>query len=159
LSVLRPAPLAAAVSVQRSRSRAALCAVALPAAVVMVSVLSHLAPVAEIYTWYSGLGAVGVILMMALTSIAVLRWGMHPGAGRGAGRAGGGVLAATALGGLGLLLVLGLSVANLPLMVGGTAAAAVCAGVLVLVFVLGMLLPRQRPVMADEPEMAAPGRD
>ena len=150
-----PATLGEAHPVHRSPSRASLCVTALTAAVVLVSALAQLDPVVEIYTWYSGLGAVGVILMMALTSIAVVRFGAR----RGAERAGGGVLAATALGGLGLLLVLGISVANLPLMVGGTAAAAVCAGILVLVFVLGTLLPRRRPATADEPEMAAAGRD
>src|SRR5699024_469369 len=150
---------AAAPPVPRPPSRASLCVTALTAAVVLVSALAQLDPVVEIYTWYSGLGAVGVILMMALTSIAVLRWGMRPGAGRGAGRAGGGVLAATALGGLGLLLVLGLSRATLPQMAGETAAAAVCARVLVLVVVLGARLPRHRTATADEPEMAAPGRD
>lgn len=121
-----PATLGEAHPVHRSPSRASLCVTALTAAVVLVSALAQLDPVVEIYTWYSGLGAVGVILMMALTSIAVVRFGAR----RGAERAGGGVLAATALGGLGLLLVLGISVANLPLMVGGTAAAAVCAGIL-----------------------------
>src|SRR5699024_7220866 len=114
-SVLR-ATLGKTHPVHRTPSRASLCVSALPAAVVLDSALAQLDPVVEMYSWYSGLGAVGVILMMALTSIAVLGWGMRPGAGRGAGRAGGGVLAATALGGLGLLLVLGLSVANLPLM-------------------------------------------
>src|SRR5699024_12769909 len=62
----------------------------------------------------------------------------------GGRRAGAGVLAATALGGLGLLLVLGISLANLPLMVVGTVAAIVCAGILVAVFVLGAVLPRGR---------------
>src|SRR5699024_9454233 len=78
-----PATLGEAHPVHRSPSRASLCVTALTAAVVMVSALAQLDPVVEIYTWYSGLGAVGVILMMALTSIAVLRWCMHPGAGRG----------------------------------------------------------------------------
>ena len=135
-----PSALGAAHPLHRAPSRASLCVTALTAGIVAVSALARFAPVVEIYTWYSGLGAVGVILMMALTSLAVLRFGAR----RGGRRAGAGVLAATALGGLGLLLVLGISLANLPLMVGGTVAAIVCAGILVAVFVLGAVLPRGR---------------
>src|SRR5699024_3949579 len=132
--------LGAAHPLHRAPSRASLCVTALTAGIVAVSALARFDPVVEIYTWYSGLGAVGVILMMALTSLAVLRFGAR----RGERRAGAGVLAATALGGLGLLLVLGISLSNLPLMVGGTVAAIVCAGMLVAVFVLGAVLPRGR---------------
>ena len=132
-----PSALGEAHPRHRAPSRASRWVTALTAAIVLVSALAQLDPVVEIYTWYSGLGAVGVILMMALTSLAVVRFGLRPGGGA----AGRGVLAATALGGAGLLLVLGISLLNFPMMVGGGVAAIVCAGVLVLAFVLGMVLP------------------
>ena len=80
--------------------------------------------------------------MMALTALAVLRFG-----GR---RAGALTLAATGLGGLGLFVVLGISLANFPLMVGGTVAAIVCAALLVGAFVLGAVAGPTRSTGAPE---------
>lgn len=127
-----PARLGEAHPVHRAPSRASLSVSAVTAAVVLVSALAQLDPVVEIYTWYSGLGAIGVIAMMALTALAVLRFGVR--------RAGSSTLAATALGGLGLFVVLGISLVNFPLMVGGVVAAAVCAAILVGAFVLGAVV-------------------
>lgn len=140
-----PASLGRAHPVHRAPSQASLWVTVLTAVVVGVSALAALDPVVEIYTWYSGLGAIGVILMMALTSVAVIRFGAR----KGGSRAGSTVLGLTALGGLGLLLVLGISLVNFPLMVGGTVPAIVCAAILVAAFVLGAMLP-QRSVPADE---------
>ena len=112
--------------------------------IVVVSALAQLDPVVEIYTWYSGLGAVGVIVMMALTSLAVVRFGItHRTA-----RAPVPVLVLAGLGGLGLLVVLAISLANFPLLVGGTVAALICGVILVVVFVAGCLDPR-RAAAAD----------
>lgn len=142
-----PTGLGQAHPVHRAPSRASLWVTAVTAGIVAVSALAQLDPVVEIYTWYSGLGAIGVIVMMALTSVAVVRYGAAlPG-----GRAPRAVLVATALGGLGLLLVLGISLANFPLMVGGTLAAIICAAILVAVFGLGALAPRRAAVAVDEP--------
>lgn len=128
--------------VHRAPSRASLTVTGITAAIVLVSALAQLDPVVEIYTWYSGLGAIGVIAMMALTALAVLRFG-----GR---RAGALTLAATGLGGLGLFVVLGISLANFPLMVGGTVAAIVCAALLVGAFVLGAVAGPTRSTGAPE---------
>ena len=117
------------------------------ALIVLVSALAQLDPVVEIYTWYSGLGAVGVIVMMALTSLAVVRFGITHRAARAPGT----VLALAGLGGLGLLVVLAISLANFPLLVGGVVAAVICAVVLLAVFVAGLLDPR-RAAVADAPE-------
>ena len=127
----------------RAPSKASLWVSVITTAIVVISALAMLDPVTQIYTWYSGAGAVGVILMMALTSVAVVRFG----ASRREGRAPGMVLAATALGGLGLLGVLAISVANFPLLVEGTVAAVVCGAILVVVFALGYAAPQQ--VTAD----------
>lgn len=161
-----PAALGQAHPVHRAPSRASLAVTGITAAIVMVSALAQLDPVVEIYTWYSGLGAIGVIAMMALTALAVLRFGGRrgsgdrsapgvrsaPGAARGSGgrRAGAFTLAATGLGGLGLFVVLGISLLNFPLMVGGTVAAIVCAALLVGAFLLGALAGPTRSTGAPE---------
>ena len=66
-------------------------------AIVLVSAVLQLDPVMQIYTWYSGAGALGVIVMMTLTSFAVVGYGSKlrgvgegrpVGDGDGGGRAG-----------------------------------------------------------------------
>lgn len=161
-----PSALGQVHPVHRAPSRASLAVTGITAVIVLVSALAQLDPVVEIYTWYSGLGAIGVIAMMALTALAVLRFGGRrgsgdrsapgvrsaPGAARGSGgrRAGAFTLAATGLGGLGLFVVLGISLANFPLMVGGTVAAIVCAALLVGAFVLGAVAGPTRSTGAPE---------
>jgi len=142
-----PTSLGAAHSRHRAPSRASLWVSIVTALIVLVSALAQLDPVVEIYTWYSGLGAVGVIVMMALTSLAVVRFGITHRAARAPGT----VLALAGLGGLGLLVVLAISLANFPLLVGGVVAAVICAVVLLAVFVAGLLDPRRASV-ADAPE-------
>ena len=144
-----PSALGQVHQVHRAPSRASLSVTGITAVIVLVSALAQLDPVVEIYTWYSGLGAIGVIAMMALTALAVLRFG-----GR---RAGAVTLAATGLGGLGLFVVLGISLANFPLMVGGTVAAIVCAALLVGAFLLGAVAGPTRSAGAPEDGDAGAG--
>lgn len=120
----------------RAPSRASLWVSGITSGIVLVSAILGLEPVTQIYTWYSGAGAVGVIVMMTLTSAAVLAFG-RAGRSGGAGAAPAGVWVATALGGLGLALVLAISVANFPMLVGGFVEAIVCGVVLTAVFVGG----------------------
>ncbi|HJB10655.1 MAG TPA: APC family permease [Candidatus Brachybacterium merdavium] len=159
-----PVSLGAVHPTRRAPSHASLWVSGLTTAIVLVSVVAMLDPVTQIYTWYSGAGAVGVILMMALTSVAVVRFGSSgpdsaagadgvAGAGGSAvadgsagtgglgGRAPVAVLLATGLGGLGLIGVLALSLANFPLLVEGTSVAVVCGAILVVVFAAGFLVP------------------
>ena len=86
-------------------------------AIVLVSAVLQLDPVMQIYTWYSGAGALGVIVMMTLTSFAVVTYGSKL---KGVAKAAptGPVTVASVLGGVGLLLVLGISVWNFPFLVG-----------------------------------------
>ena len=63
------------------------------------------------------------------------------GTGGLGGRAPVAVLLATGLGGLGLIGVLALSLANFPLLVEGTSVAVVCGAILVVVFAAGFLVP------------------
>ena len=133
-----PAGLAAVHERHRAPSRASLWVTAVTSAVVVGSALAQLDPVLQIYTWYSGAGAVGVIWMMTLTSVAVVAFGRR---NRGAGAPPRPVVAAAVAGGVGLLLVLGISVANLPFLVGGTVPAFVWGGILAVAFAAGLLLP------------------
>lgn len=122
-------------------SRASLWVTGVTTAIVAVSLVARLDPVTQIYTWYSGAGAVGVILMMALTSVAVVVFGSARRRTGGAGAPSAWVILFSALGLVGLLGVLAISVANFPFLVGGTLAAAICGVVLLGVFVAGFLLP------------------
>lgn len=131
---------------RRAPSHASLWVSIVTTGVVVVSALGQLDPVTQIYTWYSGAGAVGVIFMMALTSVAVLAYGRRRGAsGDAAPRA---VAAASLLGGLGLLAVLAISVWNLPVLVGSLAASFIWGGALVVVFVAGLAHPEREPERA-----------
>ncbi|MCP2031155.1 amino acid transporter [Okibacterium sp. HSC-33S16] len=139
----------------RAPSRASLWVSGITSVVIVVSALAQLDPVVQIYTWYSGAGAVGVIVMMALTSFAVLAFGAkHRGpSGDAPSRW---VTVASVLGGIGLLGVLALSVWNFPFLVGGTVAAIIWGVVLLGVFVAGTFLPqrdvrltRAEPVLED----------
>ena len=110
------------------------------AVVVFGSAVLQLDPVIQIYTWYSGAGAVGVIWMMALTSFAVLAYGRkyRANAEEAPSRW---VTAASLLGGLGLLLVFFLSIGNLPELVGSNLAAVIWGVALIGVFMGGCFLP------------------
>ncbi|GAA4282622.1 APC family permease [Brevibacterium daeguense] len=167
-----PAGLAEVHPEHLAPSRASLWTSAVTTGVVVVSALAQLDPVTQIYTWYSGAGAVGVILMMALTSVAVLVYGSDRRS-RGvrvmdawsaaearvasphAVPLSAGVRWATILGAAGLSVVLAISLWNFPLMVGGMTAAVVCGAVLVCVFVLGVLAPDRAAQRG--PELAAAG--
>lgn len=124
-------------------SHASLWVSIISSAIVVVSIVAQLDPVTQIYAWYSGAGAVGVIIMMVMTSIAVLTFGNTM---RVKGPAGPSIwmFAGSGLGGIGLLGVLAISIWNFPLLVGGQAVALVCGVVLVAVFLAGLLLPTRR---------------
>lgn len=145
-----PRSLAVVHEKHRAPSRASLWVTVITSVVVLVSALLQLDPVLQIYTWYSGAGAVGVIFMMALTSAAVLGFAMKNK--REAGEAPPAwVTVASILGGIGLLLVLAISISSFPFLVGGTGAAIAWGVVLVGFFVGGFFLPQR----AEAPEVAA----
>jgi amino acid transporter len=140
-----PAKLADVHTKHRAPSRASLWVSVVTSLVVVVSALAQLDPVVQIYTWYSGAGAVGVIVMMALTSFAVLAFAAkHRGTPGEAPSTW--VTVASVLAGIGLLAVLALSVWNFPFLVGGTVAAIVWGVILVGVFVGGLFLPTRNVV-------------
>lgn len=141
-----PGMLATVHEKYRAPSKASLWVSIITSAVVVVSALLQLDPVVQIYSWYSGAGAVGVIFMMALTSVAVLAYGRRGDtAGDAAPIA---VVIPSVLGGLGLIGVLAISVWNLPVLVGDVTTSLIWGGVLVLVFVAGLLHPERAPERA-----------
>ncbi|TJZ43518.1 APC family permease [Streptomyces piniterrae] len=70
-------------------------------------------PVLRLFTWAGNVGALGVILLMATASLAVIVFFVR----RGAGRAQAGRLTAAALAGLALLVVLGFAVTDFDVLV------------------------------------------
>ncbi|WP_157000417.1 APC family permease [Leucobacter komagatae] len=142
-----PASLATVHERHRAPSRASLWVSIITSVVVVVSALAQLDPVTQIYAWYSGAGAVGVIWMMTLTSVAVIAFGR---AHRGSDAPSSWVTLSAVLGGIGLLLVLGISVWNLPFLVGGIVPAFIWGGILVLAFVAGMFLPHRPGTLTTE---------
>ncbi|MFV0432517.1 MAG: APC family permease, partial [Leucobacter sp.] len=141
----------------RAPSRASLWVSAITSVVVVVSALAQLDPVLQIYTWYSGAGAVGVIWMMALTSFAVVAFGAkHRGVGEAPSAW---VTTASILGGIGLLLVLGISIWNFPFLVGGNVAAVIWGIVLIGVFVAGLFLPHREGTLTSQIPSVAETRD
>lgn len=141
-----PRSLAVVHATHRAPSRASLWVSGTSTLIVAVSALAQLDPVLQIYTWYSGAGAVGVIFMMTLTSAAILGFAKNYRAhATTTPRANTGVLLATALGGIGLLLVLGISLWNFPFLVDGTTAAVIWGLVLSGFFLAGFFLPTGAP--------------
>lgn len=136
-----PVSLGEVHATRNAPSRASLWVSGVTTAIVVISIVAQLNPVTQIYTWYSGAGAVGVILMMALTSIAVVVFASSRRKALQSGKPSMWMIVLSLLGGIGLLGVLAISVGNSPMLVGGTAAAIICGVVLVLVFAGGMLLP------------------
>lgn len=120
----------------RAPSRASAWASAATSAIVAASAVLGLEPVTQIYTWYSGAGAVGVIVMMTLTCVAVLAFFGRRGPAAW--------LAAPAAGAAGLIAVLAISVANLPMLAGGVAPAVGCVVALAACFLAGAAAPAAR---------------
>ena len=150
-----PAGLAAVHPAHGAPSRASFWVTGVTAAVVLVSAVAQLDPVLEIYTWYSGAGAIGVIVMMTLTSFAIVGFGTRGGGVSAPGM----VRAAAVAGGIGLLGVLALSLWNFPFLVGGNLAAIIWGAALVIVFAVAAALPAStRPAPADAQEPADASR-
>ncbi|MFD0920472.1 APC family permease [Saccharopolyspora rosea] len=84
-------------------------------------------PVLELFSWMSGVGTVGIVLVQALTCLAVLVFFRRRRAGSGLWHA----VVAPGAGLVGLLLALGLVIANFTTLIGGSVRLAASFGVLV----------------------------
>lgn len=128
-------------------SRASVVVTITGAAAILLVVILGLDPVAQIYTWLSGAATVGIISLMALTSVAVLVFF------RGRNRQGWiASLVAPAVALLALVGLLALVVANFSLLVGGDTAAIVLLAVLCAAFVGGVVATIRGPKPATAPE-------
>ena len=117
------------------------------AAVLVVCAVAGLDPVLQVFTWLSGIATVGIIALMLLTCIAVIVFFRRTRADRRLWH----TLLAPSLGLLGLAGALALVVVNLPLLMGGSVALGVGAGVLLLAALgAGWVLAAARPAAAAE---------
>ncbi|MFL0239343.1 APC family permease [Mycobacterium sp. SMC-17] len=111
---------------------ASLALSALILAVIGVATVAQLDPSTEFYTWLSGITTVGVLVLMVLTSAAVLAFFARDRRHHSVWRVG----VAPALGLAGLLAFLGLILVNLKDLVGGSSGLALA---VILVLVLGFV--------------------
>jgi amino acid transporter len=106
-------------------SRSSLAVTVVSAVALGAMMVIGLDPVTQIYTWFSGTSTLGILVLMALTSLAVLVFHQRRRNDDPVWNA----LVAPVLSLVGLGAVVWLVVDNLPLLVGGkTAAVAVCVG-------------------------------
>jgi amino acid transporter len=109
---------------------------------VVASALAALDPVTEVFAWFVGLSSVGIIALMTLTSVAVLVYFRRSGVDRRPWN----TLVAPALGLIGLAILLAMTIAKLPLLVGGSDTLAAVIGVLLVgVFLGGVAVAALRP--------------
>jgi amino acid transporter len=109
--------------------------------------IAGLDPVLQIFTWLAGIASVGIVVLMLLACLAVIVFFRRTRVDTRPWQ----TLVAPALGLIGLALILVLLVDNLPLLMGGSTALGVGAGVLLVVAQLaGPLRARLRPSAAPD---------
>ena len=121
---------------------ASLITTAVGAVLMAVCAIAGLDPVLQIFTWLAGIASVGIVVLMLLACLAVIVFFRRTGLDRRPWQS----LIAPSLGLIGLALILVLLVKNLPLLMGGSTALGVGAGVLLAVALLaGWPLAKARP--------------
>ncbi|MCW2515418.1 MAG: Putrescine importer PuuP [Mycobacterium sp.] len=114
---------------------------------VVASALAGLDPVTEVFAWFVGLSSVGIIALMTLTSVAVLVYFRRTTVDRRSWN----TMVAPALGLIGLAVLLVMTIAKLPLLVGGSTTLAAVIGVLLVgVFLGGVAVAALRPHTPSE---------
>jgi amino acid transporter len=114
---------------------------------VVASALAGLDPVTEVFAWFVGLSSVGIIALMTLTSVAVLVYFRRSPVDRRPWN----TLVAPGLGLIGLAVLLVMTIAKLPLLVGGSNTLAAIIGVLLIgVFLGGVAVAALRPNTIEE---------
>jgi amino acid transporter len=126
-----------------SPHRASVAAGAVVGVLLLVGVTTGLDPISEYYTWLAGFSSVGVVLLLGVTSVAVLAFfARHRPTGISLWRR----AVAPGLGLTGLVVFLVLILQNLPTLVGGSVPLATGIVVLLLVaFGLGPIVARLYP--------------
>lgn len=126
---------------------ASLVTTALGVLLMAISAVAGLDPVLEVFTWLAGIASVGIVGLMLLACIAVLVFFRRTGVDRRPWQ----TVVAPALGALGLTGILVLLVENLPLLMGGSTALGIGAGVLLLLcLAAGFVLAAARPSAARD---------
>lgn len=133
---LLPAALGAAHPKHHSPARASLTATIVAVAVTVIAAVAQMDPVGQIYAWFTGAATLGLVVLMAMTCLAVLVFFRRTGHDRRVWQ----TLVAPVLGFLGLLLILILILSNYPLFTGSVESAVTIAILLVLVFAFGVVL-------------------
>lgn len=131
-----PARVASVHPTHRAPSIASLVSSAATGVLLIALMISGLDPVAEIYTWFSGMSTLGLVLLMTLTSVAVVvffRRHRHEASAWQSVIAP--VLSFLGLGGVAVLVIL-----NLPLLVGSDAAADIVRIGIVASFAIGVVV-------------------
>lgn len=125
-----------------SPHRASAATAAVVAVLLVVGAASGIDPITQFYTWLAGFSSVGVVLLYAITSAAVVVF-FRRNRSLATSRWSGAVAPTAAL--VGLAVLLGLILTNLPSLVGGSTPLAVGIVVLLLVaFGLGPVIARHR---------------
>jgi amino acid transporter len=126
---------------------ASLVTTGLGVALMAVSAIARLDPVLEVFTWLAGIASVGIVGLMLLACVAVLVFFRRTGVDRRPWQ----TVVAPTLGVLGLAGILVLLVENLPLLMGGSTALGIGAGVLLLLALGGgFVLAAARPSAARD---------
>ena len=115
-------------------------------AILLVVMLARLDPVIEIYTWFSGMATFGLVILMTMTSAAVIAYFRISGATATRWQA----VIAPALSFLGLGGVLILVVINLPMLVGTETAATVAMIGMAASFAAGVVIALMLKVRSPE---------
>ncbi|UYQ77374.1 APC family permease [Glutamicibacter sp. JL.03c] len=141
-----PASLGQAHPTLGSPAKASVLTSAVTGVLVLLAVVLQLEPINQFYTWLGGISSVGVVLLLTLTSIAVLAFfsRKQPGGPKW------GRQVAPALGLAGLLGFLGIILVNLPSLVGEDGYGPFSIGVLALLvagMVARVLLSKRREVL------------
>ncbi|WP_086831799.1 APC family permease [Streptomyces sp. NRRL B-24572] len=161
-SLSRAGTLPASLGVVHPRHRAPSSSSALASAVAFVTTLVVVAldldPIGDLYAWFSGAATLGIILLMAATSLAVIGFFRRAGERQSVWRA----VVAPAVAFLGLAWVVYLIVANFPLLVGTTEGAWVIGGFVALSAVVGavqaLVLRSARPAVYERLQVVSSGR-
>ncbi|GHI54357.1 amino acid transporter [Streptomyces rubradiris] len=144
-----PAPLGVVHPRHRAPSSSSAVASAVASVTTLVVVALGLDPIGDLYTWFSGAATLGVVLLMAATSLAVIGYFRRAGEQQSVWR----VVVAPAVAFLGLACVGYLMVANFPLLVGTTEGAWAIGGFVALSAVVGavqaLVLRARRPAVYE----------
>nr|WP_296769019.1 APC family permease [Rhodococcus sp. (in: high G+C Gram-positive bacteria)] len=109
---------------------------------ILASAVAGLDPVTEVFAWFAGVASVGIVALMTITSIAVLVYFRRTRIDRRPWN----TIVAPTLGLIGLGVLLFMTIANLPLLVGGSDTLAALIGVLLVgVFLGGIAVAVLRP--------------